>query len=179
MKNRTSKVSLFGLLIVTLTLAGCILSGTFVVDYMFSFSTATGFYHYMVDVTTTETWEEHQEDIQRIDVVGFEMWLTNNMANEMTFNVYLDDADQPTYDNYEDVDDNATQVLDNLVLAAGPGTATHVTYGMSLSQIKNVEYIKDVAEAGRFHYYGVAEGGAYTNFTVDSVRVIITFTAGS
>jgi len=167
--------------VLLLFLAGCLLSGTFVSVIFIAdedFTTQDEFYYYNVDLTENDIWEDHKDNIKDIDLVGFEVWITNHESEVRTFSVYVDEATEPEYTTLSQVQANATIALDNLTLKAGPGVQTHVTYGQSFLYLHNVETLKNLVEDGAFHYYGVSDGGSSAGYTIDSVRVVITFTAG-
>jgi len=169
---------ILGAFVIAMLVAGCyLISGTFVVIEEFSFTSETGFYHYYVDVTGEKDWIDHKDDIDDIDLVGFELWITNNESTDVTFVAYLDEATSGPYTNYTDVHANAVRILDKITLPAGPGKQTHITYGGSFGYIMNVEVIKKLAKTGKFHFYGVSSGGTATGFIVDSAKVAVTFTA--
>ena len=176
MKRSTLSYGVFGAVIVALIVTGCyIISGTFVIIKKFTFTTETGFYHELVDITNEADWKNHKDEIDDIDLVGFELWFTNNEAFEVTFNAYVDDGAAPEYSTFSEVDANADKVLDNLILPAGPGGKTHITYGNSFKFIENVDKLKKAVKSGKFHFYGVSSGGTATGFVVDSAVVVVTF----
>jgi hypothetical protein len=178
MKRSTLLYGVFGAVILALMVTGCyIISGTFVIIKKFSFTSETGFYHEMVDVTNEADWKNHKDEIDDIDLVGFELWFTNNETFDVTFNAYVDGPGAPEYTTFAEVDANADKVLDNLILPAGPGTRTHVTYGNSFKFIESVDKLKKAVLNGKFHFYGVSSGGTATGFVVDSAVVIVTFSA--
>jgi hypothetical protein len=173
-REKLAAVSLLGIL---LLMAGCLISGTFVVTIFIGpddFTTFTGFYHYEVDLSTNSDWQERKDDIQNIDVIGVEMWLTNSSDAAATFDVWIDDINEPAYTSIAAVDSNATQILEDIHIDPG---MNHVTYAESLPQIQNVATLKDLAETGEFHYYGASTLGAM--FVLDSARIIVTVSAGS
>ncbi len=184
MNNMKKHQRIGGLIVIAalLLLVGCnLISGTFISVFLITdadFTTQTGFYFYNVDLTEEDVWNDHNDEIQDIDLIGFELWITNHEATARTFSIYLDEASQPVYTTVSEVQSNATIVLDGLSLAAGPEVQTHITYGSSFSYLKNIDTMKDLVESGTFHYYGLADGGTTAGYTIDSVRIIITFTAG-
>jgi hypothetical protein len=163
-------------------LSGCLVSGTFVTTFTFGnfgITVDQQLYHFKVDLSGNSTWEEHKDNIKDIEVVGFEVWITNFQSGSPTFNVYVDDADQPEYTTVSEVQANATKVIENLSLKPGPNVQTHVTYGQSFKYLKNVDKLKELAHAGAFHFYGMVDGATPdSDYKLDSARVIVTFTAG-
>jgi len=175
MKQIISKAGLLTIAGAVVLLAGCILiSGTFVIVEPFSFTTHTGFYYYNIDITDEPDWEDHKDDIDNVDLVGFEMWFQNNSATSVSFRVYIDDPDEPVYSSFSEVDANASLILSDLKLPEGE---THLTYGNSFAYVQNVEALKELVKGGEFHFYGVSTGGANPMYQVDSGMVIVTFSA--
>jgi hypothetical protein len=178
MKRITGSYWIFGAAVIAMMITGCLLiSGTFTIVKLFTFPGGTGFYHYLVDITEEDEWKKHEDDINDIDLVGFEMWFTNNEETAVIFNAYLDNGKADAYDNYDDVDANTTKILDGVTLAAGPGTTTHLTYGQSFKFVQNVAILKEFVRSGVFHFYGTSSSGGDVAFVLDSVRVVVTFTA--
>jgi hypothetical protein len=159
-------------------LAGCLVSGTFVISEVIhggDFSAGNGFYYHAVDLSTNETWIDHEDDIESIDVIGFEMWIHNNGATATTFDVWIDDIANDSLTSLVDVRDNATQIIDGLSVSPG---ANFITYGRSLSILTNTETLKRLVRTGSFHYYGYSSAGLPgTNYRIDSIRVIVTLSA--
>ena len=122
---------------------------------------------------------EHSADIESIDAVGFELWITNHELEPATFSVYLDTLDGPIYPSDSALADNAIpKILDGLTIEANAtGDAqTYVSYGESLTYLDNVAYMSDLMLDGEFHFYGVTDQGDVAGYTIDSVRVVVTVT---
>ncbi|MCK4574142.1 MAG: hypothetical protein KAU36_07210 [candidate division Zixibacteria bacterium] len=168
-----------GVAAIVLLAVGCLVSGTFVVTEPFSFTAETGFYAYQVDVTDEKDWEDHKDDIDNIDMVGFELWITNNEAFPVTFNAWVDDADNPfcTGATCFDALTTKTIIIDNLTIPAGPTMRRHVTYGESFTYLENVKVLKKLVKEGRLNFYGTGSDGTDLGFVVDSGVVIVTFSA--
>ncbi|TFH50003.1 MAG: hypothetical protein E4G89_03995 [Methanothrix sp.] len=174
MKKLLSKIGVLGAAGMLLLLAGCfIVSGTFTIEKSFSFPVQAGLYHYLADVTDEQDWIDHKDDIDNIDGVGYDIWFTNYGADDVTFNIWVDGADEPEYLTFAQVNDSTTKILDNLTLPPGQ---THLTYGNSFGYIQNVETIRTLGMTGKFHMYGASKTGTGGPFAVDSGKVIFTFT---
>ena len=174
MKNLKNKTGFLGVALVTVLLVGCLISGTFVVSVMIKDIgfTGDGLYHYAVNLTAEDVWEDHKDEIENIDVVGFEMWIRNNSPAATTFNVWVDDIDDAPLTDLDSVEVYATIILEDLALAVG---SNYITYSQSLSHIKHFTALKALVETGEFHYYGHSLVGA--DCLIDSVRVIVTLSA--
>ena len=155
-----------------MVMAGCIVSGTFMIVKPFDFTTGTGFYYYLVDITNEQDWKDHKDQIDDIDLVGFELWFNNPTASDVTFNCWIDDSNNSAKQNYLEIV-QTTKILDGLTLPPGK---SHLTYGNSFQYIMNVPTLKTLVKSGMFHYYGTSDNGQGT-FTVDSGKVIVTFSA--
>ena len=180
MKQLTRRYGWLPLVLAILVISGCrIVSGTFVVVEVFKFTAlSSNFYREAVDLTDDDTWDEHKDDIDRIDVVGFELWMTNNTNTEFTYSAYLDNPTDPMYDTPGEVTNNATLIFDNLTVpAGGPGSGSKrvVTYAKSFSYLKNIPAIRKLVKEGVFDYYAITVGN--TTGSVDSVKVIVTVSA--
>jgi hypothetical protein len=166
-----------GLVILALLLACGLTSGTFVISHFFrdiDFTTRTGFYYYLVDLNDDPDWEEHADDIESIDAVGFELWITSHETESATFSIYLDEATGPAYETEDDlVVAEVPKVLDGLTINPGANT---VSYGESLGYLINVDSLSARILEGTFGYYGVSSYGTSDGYTIDSVRVVVTVT---
>ncbi len=176
MRKFKSVSILFGLLLLCLIVVGCkdiIVSGTFILVEDFDFTAESGFYFYQVDITDEEDWADHKDDIDFVDAVGVEFFITSTETGDVTFNAYIDDysgsSSTPT-----EIPDDATQIIENLIVSPG---ITHITYKQSLDFLTGLERMKELSELGQFDYYGESTGNEGTSFIIDSARVIITFSA--
>ena len=179
MKFLRNKLGTAGAAVTLLILAGCLLSGTFVsviVIRDLDFTNRTGFYYYLVDMSDDAVWEEHRDDIKDIEVVGFDLWITNHEGQAHEFNIYVSDRGKAALTTRPEVEDKATVVLDKLKVPADK--QTHVTYGQSFKYLKNIDLLRSMAYRGGFHYYGLTKLGTTDGFTIDTLRVIVTFSAG-
>lgn len=174
MRSKMLRYSLIGLAIVALGLAGCIISGTFVITEDFEIIISGELFFYAVDITDEPDWEDHKDDIQNIDALGFELFVENDGSGPVTFTAYIDDYGEPMYDQVSDVMANTTQILGDITVPVGEHT---ISYSQSIAKIMNVAAIKNLAMTGKFHFYGVASGGTGTFTILEDSKVIITFTA--
>lgn len=173
----------FGLtsgLIILALLTGCLISGTFVVTAFFTeqdFTTQGEVYFFVVDLTQESEWEDHQDDIESVDLIGFELWITNHDSVAAKFRAYVDELGQPVYNTEAELISNAVpKVFGDLTINPGANT---VTYAESLALLTNLEALKTLVESGTFQYYGVATTGNVAGYTIDSARVIVTLSAGN
>ena len=173
---------IFGLLCcAALVIGGCIVSGTFVVVESFEFTTQSGYYLKAVDLTDNEDWEDHRENIDEIDVVGFELWITNNEPTEWKFWAYMDDYEEAcTTLTCANGSSTKFLIFDTLTVPAASSSSStkFVSYAESFNYIQNLDKIKAMVKSGQFNYFGFANGGGGgLGGQVDSIRVIITVNA--
>lgn len=170
---------LSGLLAVFL-LTGCIIVGTFVIDFEVDETDidalSEGIYHFNVDLTTDEDWEDHKDKIKDIDNVGFVLKVTNGNSSDITIKLYIDDVDLTPYTNSGDIETNTTQVLSDITLSGPSGTSTIIDWPTSLTKVMNIATLKSQAESGEFGIYVISEG--QLDFTIDFAVVAVTVTAG-
>jgi hypothetical protein len=168
-------IALTGILAASM-FAGCIYSGTFVIDETFTPDPMADFHFGQVDITTDATWQKHKDDIHLIDAVGFEMWFHENVGNDATsflFNAFANNFSDPP------MDDSIPTAAHNVVKNLNVSMSSHkISYAQSLSAINKLEELKNLVKTGKFDYYHTVESDDVIDITVDSVRVIITFTAG-
>lgn len=156
-------------------LAGCgIVAITISIDQDLEVAGAGDFYYRAVDVTASPDWEEHVDDIEFVELVCFDIYLTNNEEVAVTFDGYIDEynplgicTNRACYEALT----TPTRILKDIVIPAG--ASRHITPGQSFDYIENIETMKTMARTGQFNFYGVSTGGSMVNFSVDSGRVII------
>ncbi|MBD3258574.1 hypothetical protein GF377_09090 [candidate division GN15 bacterium] len=178
--SRLTGISMFA--VMALLIAGCIVSGTFVVTIFIGendFTAGTQLYFYAVDLTDEEDWEDHEEHIDNIDVIGFELWINNSGGSATTFEVWVRDIMSDTLTSYAEVTNTSAngtfQVLRDLTIQPGDN---HITYGQSLSKVINGDRLRTAVEDGIFQYYGYSSvGQPGAAYTIDSARVIVTVSA--
>ena len=169
------------MLCIALFTIGCLVSGTFVITESFEFTTQTGFYPEAINLVDNEDWDEHRENLDKVDVVGFELWITNNETAEWKFWANLDDYNAACT-TLACANASATKFLifDTLTIpaATSPNSVKLVSYAESFKYIHNLDKIKQMVFDGSFNYFGYATGGTGGNGgKVDSVRIIITVNA--
>jgi hypothetical protein len=178
MKNKILWFTLLSALLATILAIGCasLITGTFVIDIWIGHSEINSdhedFDYYTVDMTSNEDWNNHKDDIKRIENVGFQLWITNDGLSTVSGEMYAT-ADTTIYADTTEVKDNATLIFSGLNLAPGK---TYVDWATSLGYIKNLSTIRSLVQGGKFTVYGMTTTLPY-NVTIDSARVIVTLTA--
>jgi hypothetical protein len=173
----TKKVIVWLLGLSILALSGCLVSGTFVFTDVFKLNITNGYSHWYVDVTEDEDWEDAQDNLDRIESVGFEMYLTNPNATDAVLDVYVSDPPEAAQlATISAVENNATLVLDDFTVPAG-ASKFKMTYAQAFQYLQGVDKLKALAMGGAFHVYGIAAPS--TSFSVDSAIVVITLNASA
>ncbi|KAA3636479.1 MAG: hypothetical protein DWP97_02635 [Calditrichaeota bacterium] len=172
---------IFGLLCcAALVIGGCIVSGTFVVVESFSFTPNNGFYVDWIDLTDNEDWEDHRENIDDIELVGFELWVTNNDPVDWSFYAFMDEYDTTCVDR-TCAEGSTTKflVFDTLNVPGSTGSQSVklVSYAESFNHIANLTQIQQMVLDGTFNFYGFVDGGSGSINVIDSIKVIITVNA--
>ncbi|MCB2229690.1 hypothetical protein KQH82_03170 [bacterium] len=168
-----------GLACLALLAVGCkIISGSFLVVENLEFTTHTGFYSLAVDLTDNDVWEDHADEIDDIEVIGFELWITNQSTTAWTYSAYIDEPTSPMWDNAGEVEANATRFFGELSVPAGTpsaGSSKFVSYASSFKYLSNISTLKNLVKKGAFDLYGISTGGG--SGRIDSLKLIITVAA--
>jgi hypothetical protein len=181
MNHLKRNLGIISAVMVVSLLAGCLLSGTFVFSYMLVENEDLiyngDFYYATVNWTDDEDWKDHKDDIKDIDLVGFELWVTNATGTADTFLVYIVDtlSSLDGSSSRSKIDTLATLVVNDLPIATSG--QTHITYGQSFMYLDHVERLKKLAEKGYFKMFAFVTSPS-VNLTVDSLRVIVTLSVG-
>jgi hypothetical protein len=171
------KIIIVALAVSALALTGCLVSGTFVFTDVFKLNITNGYSHWYVDVTDDSDWEDAVDNLDKIESIGFEMFVTNPNASDAVLDVWVSDPPSTAQlATINAVEANGTQVLDDFTVPAG-SSKFKMTYSQSFSYLMNVEKLKSLAEGGAFHVYGLSSGSV--SFSVDSAIVIITLNASA
>lgn len=183
MKNLLNKIGLFGTVAILLLVACSVISGTWILTFQLveneSLVWYDDFYYGSVDMSEDETWEDHVEHIKDINMIGLEVWGTNNTETNQLYDVYLDGqgSELTITSSRSEIAEKATLVLENFPL--NTGGAQFISYGESLNYVKNVDKLKDLLEDGEMKFFAYSKGiSDTTNIHLDSVNIVITFTAG-
>ncbi len=161
--------------VVALIGAGCIVSGQFVILIIWGgiVSTDTQLNAETVDLTDDETWQEHQEDIQKIIDAKFETTIKNNAGTVATGQLYVSDQSGLTYGQLAS---EATLILSGIEIPAGDSVM--IGFNDSVQYQQNLQTLLDLAETGLFHLYGVAENTPFNIEIKQGSRILVTFAAG-
>ncbi|MGB5105232.1 MAG: hypothetical protein WBP29_01625 [Candidatus Zixiibacteriota bacterium] len=150
--------------------ANCITSGNvMVVEYLLPMHAQTGVTITPgdVDLSTNSDWNDHKEDINGIDDLGFACRITNNTAAAASGQLYVS-ANDKDYTTEGAIRNNAILVLDGIVVPAG-GTRA-IEWQESYDYLKNFDQVKEVIFGEQFHYYFIA---AETPFNIDVTDIVL------
>jgi len=183
MKKVSAKlIPFFGLVVVTI-FAGCLVSGTFVIDLDIDntdISTESEFQYFIVDLTDNEDWEDHRDKIEFIDNIGFQLWVENNGASNAGVEFYITRDFSVDIDNAQEVRDNAIRVLSGLTLVSDDN---YIDWPTSLGLVENLDSLKSIVLTENdedtddgFVIYALTTTLPF-EITIDSATVIVTVTA--
>ncbi|MFQ5498994.1 MAG: hypothetical protein ACE5FH_04920 [Candidatus Zixiibacteriota bacterium] len=165
----------------SILLGGCLLTGTWVVETMLRdlvVSANQDSYYERVDITDNDVWQDHSDDVKDIDAIGFEMWATNSGQAD-NFDIYIADTTAGLGPNSSvgQIAADGVAVLEDLPLVANGKTYISYPGSFSYFQHQNLGKIKKLVEQGAFDFFAFSNSSS-VNVTVDSVRVVLTLTAG-
>jgi len=189
MMNNTKYRFAWSLGLTLMLLAGCgLISGTFVLvvklveneDLLWQ----GDYYYHEVDLTTDEVWKDHADEIEYIDLVGFEVWGTFAPPLD-SYDVYIARPESPltSLSAPATVQADAIKVLEG-VTAVGventfqnPRSDRMISYGQSFDFLRNVDSLKAMALDGEFKLWAIPASGDTLDMHIDTLSVIVTFTA--
>lgn len=163
------------ILAAALVLAGCIVSGQFVVviDWGGFVSTDETLNTKKVDLTTNSTWDEHKDDIQNIVDVKFKVEIRNLASDSAKGEVYVSADSLATL---ELVDSLGTRILHGISVA--PGATRTIGFEESTSYRENLETLLGLIKDGKFYLYGIAENPEFNIEIKSGSQLLVTFSAG-
>lgn len=150
--------------------ASCITTGNvMVVEYLDDLSAATGqtITSGDVDLSENEDWEDHKEDINGIDDIGFACRIRNNANAAASGQLYVSPNDKD-YTTEAAIRANGILVLDGIVVPAGE--TREILWQDSYDYLKNFELVKEIVFGEQFHYYFIA---AETPFDIDVTDIVL------
>ena len=155
------------------TLSGCMMvSGTDSFSQAIGdFSVSSGaFDRETVDLRENSTYEDHQEDIELVDRIGFSMSLVNVSGVAADVSVYV--SDDPNLATAAEVASKATLIFADLAV---PIEGRTIDYEESLDLLVNFEKLQTAVESGTFTVYAIAGGDYDVNINNVIVTITITF----
>jgi len=156
--------------IVSAGAAGCLVSGTEVISYPIGTLVVAGgsFDQITIDLSEDDTFNDHKDEIEVIDRVGFTTDITNNSGQDALLTVY--------FSIRSDLTDPATQATPIFVDVAVPAAGRAIEYDASLDLLRNFDQLQEAIKGGVITFYSTASDNV--NLTLNDLTMIITFTAG-
>jgi len=175
MKTRLSVV----LVTTAIVLGGCLFTGTFSIrvhleNLVADFS--AGYLEQTVDLALLDdTWDEHSDDIERIEAIFLDAIVTNDTNEPDTLGVYIAEASSLPA---ADIPTVARPLLTGYVV---PAQATDILTVVEAQQLwhsdqANLEAVKNLVKTGMFSIY-VTSSTASASVTLDEMNLYVTFTA--
>lgn len=172
-----------------LILAGCIVTGTFVITAKIvpdengkNFHLTNLVYdggEVVVDLSDDKDFKENKDKIENIDNIGFYLSIKNNhLTDAVDFQLFLEKDTSANYTTNQLVIDNATELIFT-GLSVPANTKKVITWNESMKFIEGIENIKAILKSGTFSIYPVINPTPTDyDVTVDSLVVIVTLTGG-
>jgi hypothetical protein len=150
--------------------AGCLMSGTEVFSYLIGDLNVTGgaFDSVTIDLTDDDTYNDHKDEIEVIDRVGFTSDVANVSGQDALLSVYFSAESGLT----NPAQDATPLFLDVAIPAAGRS----ISYEESLDLLLNFDQLQEVIKGGVVTFYSTANGTF--NLTLNDLTMIVTFTVG-
>jgi hypothetical protein len=151
--------------------ANCVTSGNIVILQEipdFNAQTANTLTAENVNLLENEDWQDHKEDINSIDDIGFACRITNHESSAASGQLYVSKLKEQT--TVESIKDNAILVLDGITV--NPGETREIKWGESHDFIMNFESVKDVIFSENFWVYFIAAETPF-EITVDDIVLIM------
>jgi hypothetical protein len=182
--KRLSAVSFIAAVIMA---AGCITTATYVVTAKLipdpdpvtvsTYQDNHGAVKLVVDLREDSDFLENQDKIKDIESIGFYLKAKNNLADGVTFQIFLEEDTTKNWANGQMVADSSTELIFTGLTIPGNKTVT-VDWNQSMQYITGLAAIKDILEGGRFSIYPVALPRNDFSVTIDSLVVIVTISGG-
>ena len=167
-KNKRTLTLLAAAIITTLLVSGCWLLGiTLTLSYDIEdreAQTGVPLNGVFVDLTQEEDWRDHQDNLDEIYNLLFYGWITNYESTPATGRLYV--YKDTTLHTIEEVESNATLVLDGLVIPAD------TTVEVPLIDL-DLKPIRDLIMEGKFALYAIATNVPFHIKVLDSSVVVI------
>jgi hypothetical protein len=143
-----------------LVVAGCVLvSGTIRIEHDFKEgpqqSTGQNVKEMAVDLNVDSDFKDNKDNIKSVDEVGFVFQAINNLSTGATGQIYASKLPISPLTAAQ-IRLMGKLVVNGLVLSAGPGVATDISYDQSLAHEVNQDFLHDLVKDGTFYLYGIA-----------------------
>ena len=164
-----------------LILAGCIVTGTFVITKKvddFTASTSGLFDAAFVDVTQEEIWQDHKDDIKYISDVRFRGTIRNTSSNLAAGQIYF--SYTGTYTTPAEVRE-ASDAGDAFVVFSGftiqPQGQYFLSFAESSQYRQNLDEALKLLESGQFYMYALTPEDVFS-LQVTKAYVMLVLDAG-
>ena len=166
--------------------AGCIMTATYVVTVKLAPNPSpidvSTIQHIsarklVVDLRKDSDFRDNQDKIKDIESIGFYLKAKNNLADPITFQLFLEEDTTKDWEDAQAVADSSTELIFTGLAMPGNQTVT-VDWNQSMGYVTGLPAIKDVLERGYFSIYPVAIPRDNFSVTIDSLVVIVTVNGG-
>jgi len=164
----------------TIVAAGCILSAQWSLSVPFDVAEpfVNGVVKRTVDLAVEDgTWNDHKDNIDQIEKVGFDAIVVNSLATTDTLDMYLSATSSYSTRAAVLAAADTYPLLLGYVVPVGTDTLTRVEAD-ALLQLSGANFtnVKNLVKTGNFTAYITSSGGAAVG-QIDTANVYVTFTA--
>jgi hypothetical protein len=124
------------------------------------------------DLLRNSTYEEHRNDIEYIDRVGFETRMVNGSSQDATVAIWISEVTD--LDSATTIMDVGDRIVDAITVAAG--SERELSYEDILDLLKSEDALADAVKSGKFAVYAISEDGTPLTVTFTDNLLIVTFT---
>jgi len=164
-----------------LLLAGCIVTGTFVITKKiddFAASTSGTFDAVDVDVTQEDVWIDHKDNIKNISDVRFHGTIGNNSNNPAAGQIYFSNhSTYETPDQVREAADDGDAILVFSGFTIQPQEQYILTFSESAKYRQNLDRALKLIETGRFYMYALTPDDIFS-LQVTHAYVLLVLDAG-
>lgn len=121
-----------------------------------------------VDLGELDFFEEHQDEIHRVERLGFKARITNGGPSATSCSVYISGQT-----GLSDPANEATLILSQLRVPAAGG---RIDYSASEEAIENLDKARDLVASGEFALYLFADGSI--DLSIDELLLVLTLSVG-
>ncbi|MDD4050555.1 MAG: hypothetical protein PHR28_01470 [candidate division Zixibacteria bacterium] len=183
---KINKLRAAAVIAAALLAAGCIMTATYVVTVRLapnplpikvSTVSDSSAVKRVVDLRDDSDFRDNQDKIKDIESIGFYLKAKNNLADAVTFQLFLEEDTTKDWEDAQMVADSSTELIFTGLTIPGNQTVT-VDWNQSMGYVTGLPAIKKILEGGRFSIYPVAIPRNNFSVTIDSLVVIVTVSGG-
>jgi hypothetical protein len=127
--------------------------------------TNENFHEREIDLKKNGDWNEHKDQLNSIDDIGFACLIKNNTSSAATGQIYISDK---LYSSATAAQTGAVKILDGIVVA--PNATREIKWQDSYDFLTNFNEAKKIIYTERFYIYFMVKE---TPFSIDVTKIVI------